>query len=313
MLTQCASYAPGNTDLAWTRITPWRALLAAAMDQVDGKVTGSASPPSGSARAPTCSAPGSSDRLRAPVTPEAVRRSRDHRRDAHREARRRSASPRGRSRGDPHRSRAAGPPGRAPAARRSPSCSREELRRLDPDDVYAATVRRLSQMSSPRQASGPGPSRGRGAARADRCRSRSYRLPDADAVAQRVASDRRRAPHPGAGSEGRIPRLVLTGGTIARKVHADVAGSRVRNRRRLVPGRPVVGRRALRPAEDDGAQRRPDLGGPAPARARSIPTRVHAMPASDDEYADADAAAWAYAQDLREAVGSNSTRPGSTC
>src|SRR4051812_18449623 len=33
METQCASYAPGNTDLAWTRITPWRALLASALDQ----------------------------------------------------------------------------------------------------------------------------------------------------------------------------------------------------------------------------------------------------------------------------------------
>jgi glucose-6-phosphate dehydrogenase assembly protein OpcA len=40
MLTQCASYAPGNTDLAWTRITPWRALLAAALDQQPLKVTG---------------------------------------------------------------------------------------------------------------------------------------------------------------------------------------------------------------------------------------------------------------------------------
>ena len=30
---QCAAYAPGNTDLAWTRLTPWRALLAAALDQ----------------------------------------------------------------------------------------------------------------------------------------------------------------------------------------------------------------------------------------------------------------------------------------
>ena len=28
MLTQCRAYAPGNTDLAWTRITTWRALLA---------------------------------------------------------------------------------------------------------------------------------------------------------------------------------------------------------------------------------------------------------------------------------------------
>ena len=27
------AYHPGNTDLAWTRLTPWRALLAAALDQ----------------------------------------------------------------------------------------------------------------------------------------------------------------------------------------------------------------------------------------------------------------------------------------
>ena len=40
METQCASYAPGNTDLAWTRITSWRALLAAALDQHQVKVTG---------------------------------------------------------------------------------------------------------------------------------------------------------------------------------------------------------------------------------------------------------------------------------
>ena len=33
-------YAPGDTDLAWTRLTPWRALLAAALDQSNGKVTG---------------------------------------------------------------------------------------------------------------------------------------------------------------------------------------------------------------------------------------------------------------------------------
>lgn len=39
MMRQCESYAPGNTDLAWTRITGWRALLAAALDQNPGKVT----------------------------------------------------------------------------------------------------------------------------------------------------------------------------------------------------------------------------------------------------------------------------------
>ncbi|GAA3824606.1 glucose-6-phosphate dehydrogenase assembly protein OpcA [Sphaerisporangium flaviroseum] len=31
-------YSPGDTDLAWTRITPWRSLLAAAFDQPVGKI-----------------------------------------------------------------------------------------------------------------------------------------------------------------------------------------------------------------------------------------------------------------------------------
>ncbi|MGN6252714.1 MAG: glucose-6-phosphate dehydrogenase assembly protein OpcA [Marmoricola sp.] len=40
MQQQCAAYAKGNTDLAWTRLTPWRALLAAALDQYQLTVTG---------------------------------------------------------------------------------------------------------------------------------------------------------------------------------------------------------------------------------------------------------------------------------
>ncbi len=36
----CRHYSPGDTDLAWTRITPWRALLAAALDQHPVKITG---------------------------------------------------------------------------------------------------------------------------------------------------------------------------------------------------------------------------------------------------------------------------------
>jgi glucose-6-phosphate dehydrogenase assembly protein OpcA len=36
---QCKAYTPGNTDLAWTRLTPWRALLAAALDQHPLKVS----------------------------------------------------------------------------------------------------------------------------------------------------------------------------------------------------------------------------------------------------------------------------------
>ena len=36
---QCLAYSPGNTDLAWTRLTPWRALLAAALDQHPARVS----------------------------------------------------------------------------------------------------------------------------------------------------------------------------------------------------------------------------------------------------------------------------------
>ena len=38
--TTARHYAPGDTDLTWTRLTPWRAILAAALDQSTGKVTG---------------------------------------------------------------------------------------------------------------------------------------------------------------------------------------------------------------------------------------------------------------------------------
>ncbi|OKK18151.1 oxidoreductase [Streptomyces sp. CB00455] len=37
---RAAAYTPGDTDLAWTRLTPWRALLAAALDQKALPVTG---------------------------------------------------------------------------------------------------------------------------------------------------------------------------------------------------------------------------------------------------------------------------------
>ena len=79
MHTQCASYHPGNTDLAWTRITPWRALLAAALDQHPLKVTGAPSPPSGSAPAPTCSSPGSATGSRCAVDAQELRGPRHHR------------------------------------------------------------------------------------------------------------------------------------------------------------------------------------------------------------------------------------------
>lgn len=36
------AYTPGDTDLSWTRITPWRSMLAAALDQAGVEVTSAA-------------------------------------------------------------------------------------------------------------------------------------------------------------------------------------------------------------------------------------------------------------------------------
>lgn len=40
LVRQCCAYSPGTTDLAWTRLTRWRALLASALDQHPAVVTG---------------------------------------------------------------------------------------------------------------------------------------------------------------------------------------------------------------------------------------------------------------------------------
>jgi glucose-6-phosphate dehydrogenase assembly protein OpcA len=40
LLELARQYCPGDTDLAWTRLTPWRSLLAAALDQERAAVTG---------------------------------------------------------------------------------------------------------------------------------------------------------------------------------------------------------------------------------------------------------------------------------
>src|SRR5215208_5815907 len=37
--TRAENYMPGDTDLSWTRLTPWRALLAAALDQYPSRLT----------------------------------------------------------------------------------------------------------------------------------------------------------------------------------------------------------------------------------------------------------------------------------
>jgi glucose-6-phosphate dehydrogenase assembly protein OpcA len=65
-----ASYRPGDTDLAWTRATTWRSVLAATLDQPHGEITGgsvSAEPRNPSA---DLIAAWLTERLKAPFTRE---------------------------------------------------------------------------------------------------------------------------------------------------------------------------------------------------------------------------------------------------
>jgi glucose-6-phosphate dehydrogenase assembly protein OpcA len=142
LATQCASYAKGNTDLAWTRITLWRAMLAAALDQQPLKVrhaTVSAERISPSA---DLLAAWLSDRLHVPVDrrvsagPGITETCLDTRQGPiriHREDGKLAtfSSP--------------GRPDRPVALKRRdlPELLAEELRRLDEDNIYAAAVRRL--------------------------------------------------------------------------------------------------------------------------------------------------------------------------
>jgi glucose-6-phosphate dehydrogenase assembly protein OpcA len=146
MLTQCRSYAPGNTDLAWTRITGWRALLAAALDQNPGKVTGACVAAERISPSADLLVAWLSDRLRVPVD------------------RRVSAGPgiteavletkRGpvsvtRPDGRLATLSSPGEPDRPVALKRREIAAllAEELRRLDPDDVYAATVKHMAKLA----------------------------------------------------------------------------------------------------------------------------------------------------------------------
>ncbi|WP_148572260.1 glucose-6-phosphate dehydrogenase assembly protein OpcA [Nocardioides caldifontis] len=153
LLTQCHSYAPGNTDLAWTRITPWRALLATAMDDVEEKVR--AISVSAEHVSPSADLLGAwlTDRLKAPVTRKRSRgpgitevvlttRSGDIR-VSRKDGRLATLS-------------VPGQPDRPVALRRRGIVEllTEELRRLDPDDVYAATVRRLRRDAARSQGAG---------------------------------------------------------------------------------------------------------------------------------------------------------------
>ncbi|MDQ0759841.1 glucose-6-phosphate dehydrogenase assembly protein OpcA [Streptomyces canus] len=134
------TYTPGDTDLSWTRITPWRSMLAAALDQVTCKVD--AVEVEGEEFNPSCEllAMWLADRLDVPVKRSlssgpgltAVRLHTD-------------SGPIVLDRADGSLATLSiqGQPDRAVALKRRDTAEliAEELRRLDPDDTYASALR----------------------------------------------------------------------------------------------------------------------------------------------------------------------------
>jgi 6-phosphogluconolactonase len=102
-------------------------------------------------------------------------------------------------------------------------------------------------------------------------------------------------------SAGAVPSVVLTGGGIAKKIHQAVAAAEVES---VDWGRIDVWFGDERFVPEDDPER--NVGHAAAAlldRLGFDPARVHAMPASDGKYGeDVDAAAAAYADELREAA-----------
>ncbi|MCP9988491.1 glucose-6-phosphate dehydrogenase assembly protein OpcA [Streptomyces sudanensis] len=140
LAARAATYTPGDTDLSWTRITPWRSMLAAALDQVacqviSAEVEGEEFNPSVellamwladrlgvAVRRTTSAGPGlTSVRLETDCGPIEL----------------------GRADGSLATLCVQGQPDRAVALKRRETAEliAEELRRLDPDDTYASALR----------------------------------------------------------------------------------------------------------------------------------------------------------------------------
>ncbi|MBT2442395.1 glucose-6-phosphate dehydrogenase assembly protein OpcA [Streptomyces sp. ISL-36] len=134
------TYTPGDTDLAWSRITPWRSMLAAALDQVvcdvtSAEVEGEEFNPSVELLAMWLA-----DRLKVPV-----RRSKSTGPGLTSVRMESTCGPIVLDRPDGSLATLSiqGQPDRAVALKRRETSEliAEELRRLDPDDTYASALR----------------------------------------------------------------------------------------------------------------------------------------------------------------------------
>lgn len=141
LLRSCRSYRPGNTDLAWTRLTPWRAQLAAALDDGARVRAGSVTAERGNPSADLLAA-WLRSRLQVPITQ--VDDAGPGITDVSLET---AAGAIRIRRGDGRLAMVSSPgqPDRPVALKRRevPELLAEELRRLDEDEIYAETVEAL--------------------------------------------------------------------------------------------------------------------------------------------------------------------------
>ncbi len=133
-LAEC--YSPGDTDLSWTRLTPWRSLIAAALDQPHQTITGGAVAGEHSSPSAELLVVWLADRLGVPIEREdsagpGLTEVRLHTNDGDIAVRRTD--------GRLAMLRVPGWPERPIALKRRglDELMAEELRRLDPDDIYA--------------------------------------------------------------------------------------------------------------------------------------------------------------------------------
>ncbi len=150
---RCGSYAPGDTDLSWTRITPWRALLAAALDQRHGRVDGATVHAERSNASADLLAAWLSKELHVKVE---VRTSRGPGITAARLHTVEGDIAITRPDGLLARYSIPNQPERHVALKRRETSEllAEELRRLDPDDIYAVTVEELLRLTEAKDAEG---------------------------------------------------------------------------------------------------------------------------------------------------------------
>lgn len=201
---RAANYAPGDSDLAWTRITRWRGLLAAALDQPPyEQITGAVVAGAPDSPSSELLAAWLSFRLKVAV--------------------RRVSTPRGSGISSVRLERASGPidlvrPGDAVATlsqsgqpdrrislprRDLPECLADELRRLDPDDTYEdALLHGVERLTPARQSATAAAKTGKApdVAAARRLAARIGR----DESAQDASAMVTAAPAPGGGSSDEV-------------------------------------------------------------------------------------------------------------